>query len=283
MRRMGLARKQPEAGEGLRRPYREDLDPTILDFYRQCMATLSQSGVEFVVGGTCALTHFAGMTRYTHDLDIFVRGRDVRRALRVLSRQGYHTHLTFPHWLGKAMCGEGYVDLIFSSGNGVVVVDDAWFEHAAQGEVLGVPVLLCPAEEMIWSKSFIMERERFDGGDVAHILRAHAGNLDWRRLVDRFGAHWRVLYSHLVLFGFIYPDARDTIPAEVMRELCQRTLREVEEPAPQGKVCQGTLLSRGQYLSDVDRWGYRDARLAPIGNMTSEDIAWWTSFIERDK
>jgi hypothetical protein len=44
-------------------------------------------------------------------------------------------------------------------------VDDLWFAHATPGDVLGIPVRLCPPEEMIWSKAFIMERERYDGAD----------------------------------------------------------------------------------------------------------------------
>ena len=64
--------------------------------------------------------------------------------------------------------------------------------------VLDVPVRLIPPEEMIWSKSFVRERERYDGADVAHVLRACADTLDWPRLVRRFDAHWRVLLHHLV-------------------------------------------------------------------------------------
>src|SRR5437899_2577696 len=82
-------------------------------------------------------------------------------------------------------------------------------------EVLGVPVRLCPAEEIIWSKAFIMERERYDGNDVAHLLRARGCALDWDRLLRRFDGHWRVLLSHIVLFGFIYPAERAAIPARV--------------------------------------------------------------------
>ena len=61
-----------------------------------------------------------------------------------------------------------------------------------------------------------MERERYDGADVAHLLRAHGDRLDWPRLLRRFGPHWRVLLSHLVLFGFIYPGERALVPAWVM-------------------------------------------------------------------
>ena len=42
-----------------------------------------------------------------------------------------------------------------------------------------------------------MERERYDGADVAHLFRHCSGLLNWERLVRRFGPHWRVLLSHL--------------------------------------------------------------------------------------
>ena len=75
---------------------------------------------------------------------------------------------------------------------------------------------------MIWQKALIMERERFDGADVAHVLRARADRLDWDRLLDRFAEHWPVLLSHLILFGYIYPEERAKIPARVMRTLLRR-------------------------------------------------------------
>jgi hypothetical protein len=47
--------------------------------------------------------------------------------LATLSASGCETELPFPHWLGKARCGDDFVDVIFSSGNGVAAVDDEWF------------------------------------------------------------------------------------------------------------------------------------------------------------
>jgi len=52
---------------------------------------------------------------------------------------GCETDLPFPHWLGKARCGEDFVDVIFSSGNGVAAVDDEWFQHSVEEEVFGRP------------------------------------------------------------------------------------------------------------------------------------------------
>src|SRR5205814_1501759 len=111
---------------------------------------------------------------------------------------------------------------IFGSGNGLAPVDRLWFDHARRGTVLGFPVRLCPIEEMIWSKSFIQERERFDGADVLHLIRAGAARLDWKRLIRRFGPFTRVLLAHLVMFGLVYPGERRRIPARVMKELLGR-------------------------------------------------------------
>ena len=48
------------------------------------------------------------------------------------------------------------------SGNGVAVVDDEWFEPRADGQGLRPRAcLVAPAEEMIWSKAFVLERERY--------------------------------------------------------------------------------------------------------------------------
>jgi hypothetical protein len=256
------------------------LDPDTRDYYCRAIETLRQSRVPFLVGGAYAFERYTGIARHTKDFDIFVRPADLDRTLEVFKDAGYHTELAFPHWLGKAFCSGDFIDVIFGSGNGVAVVDDEWFEHAVEASVLGIPLQLCPAEEMIWSKAFIQERERFDGADVAHVLRAQAEHLDWERLLRRFGARWRVLLSHLTLFGFIYPAERDKIPAAVMEALLERMQKEVRTPAPTERVCQGTILSREQYLVDVERWGYADARLAPRGAMSQQDVDHWTAAID---
>jgi hypothetical protein len=253
------------------------LDRSALDFYRDAMRALGEAGVPFLVGGAYAFARYTGIVRHTKDFDIFIRPRDFERALAALAQAGYQTERNFPHWLGKAWCGEHFVDLIFSSGNGIARVDRRWFEHAVEEKVLGMPVKLCPVEEMIWSKSFIMERERFDGGDVAHLLRSMARELAWDRLLERFGAdNWPVLYVHLVLFTYIYPGERDAIPRRVLTELTGRLAAQGAPGADDERLCRGTILSRAQYLTDVERWGYRDARLKPEGAMDEEDIEIWT-------
>jgi hypothetical protein len=259
-----------------------DVDPES-SFYRDVLRVLHAAGVAVLVGGAYALAAYTGIERRTKDLDLFLRRADYERAARALGAAGYDSELKFPHWLGKVHAGPYFVDLIFDSGNGLTHVDDAWFEHAVDADVLGVNARIVPVEEMIWSKSFLMERERYDGADVAHLLQACADRLDWSRLLERMGPNWRVLLSHLVLFGFVYPAERARIPAWVMNQLLDRLRDEISAPAPSVDVCRGTLVSREQYLHDVQREGYTDGRLPPSGTMSAEDIAAWTDAIAESR
>jgi hypothetical protein len=251
-------------------------------FYCNVLETLNAFGVPYLVGGGYAMNHYMGQNRSTKDMkdmDLFIRKQDYERIAGILHSEEYRMELSHPHWLGKLRFGDAFVDFIFNSGNGVAAVDDEWFAHAPHATVVGVPVQLSPIEEMIWSKAFVMERERYDGADITHLLRMQGMHIDWKRLRQRFGPHWRILLSHLTLFGFAYPDERDIVPVAIMEELLQRMREEMSSPAPRNRVCNGTLLSREQYLEDIHLRGMHDGRVLPYGNMSAVEVAAWTDEI----
>lgn len=249
-------------------------------FHRRTVAALHAAEVPFLIGGAYMVEVCGGVSRSTKDFDLYVRPDHVGVALDALTQAGYKTELTFPHWLAKATYEGDIVDLIFRAGNGLCEVDETWFDRARDDKLLGVPVKLCAPEEMIWMKAYIMERERFDGADIVHILRCCLEEIDWPHLVRRFGPDWRVLLSHLVLFGYIYPGERARIPAAIMEDLISRLRSEAKIGGPE-QLCRGTLLSREQYLVDVQEWGLRDARLEERVEMDEKDIADWTDAIGR--
>jgi len=116
-----------------------------------------------------------------------------------------------------------------------------------------------------------------------HLFLTCAGKLDWARLVPRFGPHWRVLLAHLCLFGFMYPSERNRIPAWIMAGLMGRLDHEMRVAPPTERIAQGTLVSREQYLVDVEQWGFKDVRLTEASAMSDDDIAHWTRAIEDKK
>ena len=248
-------------------------------FYRRTLHVLSDAAVPFLVGGSHAFLEYTGIVRTTKDFDLFLRREDLERAIDALQAAGYRTEITFRHWLGKAWQHDDFVDLVFSSGNGICQVDDGWFDHAVETQVLGMPVKIVPCEELVWQKAFIMERERFDGADIVHILRTRGATLDWDRLLMRFGMHWPLLYTYLLFFHFVYPSEAQLLPAHVLDDMARR-MSELRASPQTDRVCQGTLVSRAQYLLDIGQYGYADARLAPRGGMSPEDAIYWTWAIE---
>lgn len=260
----------------------DDLESAGSMFYIAAVRHLQKAEIPFLVGGAYALEAHTGIVRRTKDFDIFVQPDDLNAVLQVFRDAGYTTEVPFPHWLGKAFCGENFIDVIFNSGNGICRVDPEWFEHAINGKVLGMEMKLCPAEETIWQKAFILERDRCDVADVAHYFRHCADTIDWSRLLRRFGDRWRVLLGQLVLFEFIYPSHRDSIPGWVRNELADR-LKHDTHAATASRDCHGTLFSATQYLRDIDYEGYHDGRMFPLGNMSRDEIAIWTANFMKPK
>lgn len=229
------------------------------EFYLRALIGLVRSGVPFLVGGAYALREYGGIFRDTKDLDIFCRLGDYPRLLRTLAEGGSTTEITDPTWIAKAFHGDHFVDIIFGSGNARCTVDDLWFRHARRATLFGVSVMLIPPEEMIWTKVYVQDRFRFDGADIAHIIRKQGAHLDWRRLLTRIDRDWELLLAHLVTFRFVYPAERDAVPAWVLWDLCSRLHRQLADPAPGGRVCRGPLLSPHDYQVDMIEWGYLPA------------------------
>src|SRR5689334_15927239 len=96
-----------------------DLDEAVRATYLRAMAALDAAHLPYLVGGTHALSHYTGIQRNSKDFDIFIRRDHFDAVMYALDRVGFMTELTYPHWLGKARGAEGFVDVIFSSGNGV--------------------------------------------------------------------------------------------------------------------------------------------------------------------
>lgn len=235
-------------------------NPDELGARARAIEVLKDAGIPFLVGGAYAYASYTGIYRDTKDLDLFPRKADAARALDVLASDGWRVERTDETWIYKSFKGEYFVDFIFSSGNGIATVDDAWFAHAREGIVFGHECLLIPPEEMIWSKGFVLERERYDGSDVNHLIRAVGHEMDWRRLLLRFDRYWEVLLSHLMLYRFAYPADREQVPGWVMGELLSRSVETVREGNSPDKLCRGNLLSRVNYGLDIGSWGYRDGR-----------------------
>ena len=231
--------------------------PEAYECYQGVLNGLTAAQVPFAVSGGFAFHHHTGIWRTTKDLDLVLPPVAVPRAFEVLVAEGFETYVQDPVWLAKARRGEYFVDLITGVGNATLTVEQSWIDRAQEDQVLGMSCKVLPAEEMIASKLFVTRRERFDGADTAHLLRACAVSLDWDRLRKLTQPHWHVLYWHLVLFAYIYPASASDVPAGVWRELTERFNQSVAAPTTNDSF-RGTLIDPKMFAIDVNEWGEHD-------------------------
>ena len=225
--------------------------------YREVVQALQQAGIPCAVGGAFAIHKHTGIWRATKDLDLLLIASAVPGALKQLRLRGFETYIEDPVWLAKAHCGKYFVDLITGMANANLIVDESWIERAVTDEILGVACKLLSAEELIASKIFVARRERFDGSDVVHLVRACGKHLDWGRLLQLMGSHWELLLWSLVLFGYVYPAHTELVPEEVWGNLTQRFGERVKHPK-KDEPFRGSLVDPKMFAIDVNEWGERD-------------------------
>ncbi len=257
-------------------------------FYADVLEVLNDSQVNYMVAGSFASYTYTGRVPDTKDLDVFLCPEEVDDALEALKDAGYETELTYGYWIAKAWRGNSFVDLIFRAASGLWEVEPEWLARAVPVTMWGVDTQVVAPEELIWSKAGLMDRERYDGNNVLHLLQAEATELDWPRLLELAGDDWPLLLSHLTLFGYVYPDLASLIPKDLIARLALRLVNQqaADSPFNQGAsngtpLCRGTLISNKQYLEDVEEMGYADARIAPWGRLSREQLAPWVQAVKR--
>lgn len=225
--------------------------------YGEMLDLLAEANTPFMIAGAFSLGYHTGLWRDTKDIDIFCKYSDSTRFIKFLKDAGYKVEIPDPRWLAKAYNGENFIDIIYSSLNGVFKIDDDWLEHAVTGEMFGRQLKIIAPEELIWAKAYVQEKIYFQGADINHVILKKGDVLDWKRLLNHFDHHWQLLFSILMNFRFVYPSSRNLIPPWVINELVGRLNEEMLVPEPKDKVCLGPLLSRTQYEIDLNQWGFK--------------------------
>ncbi len=221
--------------------------------FREVLQLLNERQLPYAISGAFALQQHTGICRDTKDLDVFIAGEDVNRAIESLQQDGFQIEVTDPVWLAKARRNDFFVDLITGMSNAVITVCREWIERSIPVEVLGIPTRVLAAEELLASKLFVNFRERFDGADTVHVIYCTRGRLDWNRVLRLIGDNWQMLLWTLVLFQYVYPDASDTVPREIWDDLLERFRGELSRPAC--RDFRGSLIDERMFAIDVCEWG----------------------------
>lgn len=225
--------------------------------FREVLTILNTGSIPYAVSGAFALQQHTGIWRFTKDLDVFLTAEVVFTALQLLGRHNYLCEICDPVWLAKAHRDDFYVDLITGMSNGVITVDPSWIERSGPAEIVGVETRVLAPEELIASKLFVTRRERFDGADIAHVIHATKGQIDWERILAIVGEHWEILLWNLILFRYVYPACTAYVPFGLWNDLLTRYMALIAKTDRSARF-RGSLIDEKMFAIDVNEWGMDD-------------------------
>jgi hypothetical protein len=234
-----------------------DFLPEAVECYTGVLQSLREAQIPHAIAGAFALHQHTGIWRATKDLDVFLEAKSIPETLLRLQRLGFTTRIEDPVWLAKAWRGEYFVDLITALGNAVLIVDERWLARTKQCDFLGISCPVLQPEEMIASKVFVSRRERFDGADIAHLIRACGRSMDWKRLQWLLAEHWELLLWALTFFAYAYPAHLDVVPQNVWTDLLERLEQRVKGHQKDG-LFRGSLIDPLMFRIDAAEWGEAD-------------------------
>jgi hypothetical protein len=175
-------------------------------------AVLDQAGVPHLFMGGIA-SACQGRPRFTHDIDVFVRPQEARKALDALAEAGFEPEETYAEWLYKGFKHGQMVDLIFRSA-GDIYLDDEMLARAQHTPFMGRDVRCVPPEDLIVIKAVVHNEHMPRHWHDALSLIAVA-DIDWDYLVRRARKGVR-----RVLALLLYAQSNDlVVPWAPVREL----------------------------------------------------------------
>jgi hypothetical protein len=223
--------------------------------YREVVRQANAQNVPFALGGAFATAAYTGELRNTKDLDLYILPADrqaMQRAMTNAGLQDLYDRLPYDRsWIYRGSRGDTIVDAIWVMANHRAEVDQDWLDRGREVAIRGMRLRAIPVEELIWSKLYIVQRERCDWGDVLNLLDAQVGSIEWERLLDRMADDTPLLAGAMSVFAWLAPDRAALIPPTVWQRLGLRGPEKAPDPE--------TLRSRADLL-DSRPWFIRHFR-----------------------
>jgi hypothetical protein len=154
--------------------------------------------------------------RPSKDLDLYVLPQQKDRLIGVLldlGLQDYYDKSPYDRsWIFRSTKNDEIVDVIWTMANHRTEVDQNWIRCGPEVEFGGERIKLIPVEELIWSKLYVLQRDRSDWPDVINLIDRSLHTIDWHRLFDRLGEDAPLLASVLGVYGWLRPEQIEHLP-----------------------------------------------------------------------
>lgn len=187
--------------------------------YQAFIAAATERKLRFVVGGGLAFSAYSDRLRDTKDVDFHILQHDLDCFLPLLEEHGFTDYAEVEgydrSWIYRAHQDNTIIDLIWSLPNHRLRVDEAWFTRGKVVDIHGTKVRLMPAEELVKTKMYVLQRDRSDWPDVLNIVHRHACGIDWDHLLEIVGKDARLLGALLNCYAWLCQGQVDNIPEHV--------------------------------------------------------------------
>lgn len=221
--------------------------------YRCALDKLAQEQVPFALGGGLALGIYTGKGRHTKDLDLYILPEDRPRVVTFLSECGladyYDIKSYVRDWIYRAHSGDVIVDAIWSMANKRADVDWGWLDGGPKIQMLDRKFNVIPPEELIWSKLYVLQRDRCDWPDVMNLLCATGALLDWHHLFRRVESDLPLLKGVVSVFAWVSPERAQELPGWLWEEL--GLVAPAAIPEPEGPLPRADLLDTRPWFCEA--------------------------------
>ena len=154
----------------------------LLDTMKRASAQLREADIEFMLGGGLAIWARGGPPT-DHDVDLYLRERDVESAFEVLVDAGFRGERPPEEWLLKVWDGDHLVDLIFRPAGGEI--DDDHFARASEVEVSAQRLLVASIDDVLVTKLLAISEQEPDYRAILEVARAVREQVDWTYVEER--------------------------------------------------------------------------------------------------
>jgi hypothetical protein len=189
--------------------------------YILAIEAIRSTGVRFMIGGAFGLACYTGRWRNTKDLDFYVPPHERDKVIAALTEAGFtdlYDQVNYDRrWIYRSIKEGVIVDVIWAMANQRAQVENDWFDHALPVTLHGQPLQAIAAEELLWCKLYVLQRDRCDWPDVLNLLYAVGPQLDWDRLLSRVDAEICLLSGVLCVFKWISPERASQIPKRLQK------------------------------------------------------------------
>ena len=175
----------------------------------------------FMVGGAFGLAAYTGRCRNTKDIDLFLLPEDRETAIHALTEIGcidYYDQRAYDRgWIYRSTRAGIIVDMIWGTPNRRAEVTRGWLEHAPELNLREARVKVIPAEELLFIKLYVLQRDRSDWPDLLNLLYATSATLDWERVIRQLNTDLPLLTGLLSIFAWVCPNRIGDIPAPLRK------------------------------------------------------------------